>query len=100
VGWWQDNPQESVALALQRVFFGLQTSPWTVSTKELTRALGWDVYESFLHQDVHVRLLTGIHNGLCRCVQLWGDKTDNMIFLGLASPLASAGDDLRLSSRS
>jgi ubiquitin carboxyl-terminal hydrolase 7 len=45
---------ESVALALQRVFFRLQTSDRAVTTKELTKAFGWDVYETFLQQDVQV----------------------------------------------
>lgn len=47
-----------MALALQRVFFRLQTNDKPVTTKELTKAFGWDVYESFLQQDVQVRART------------------------------------------
>jgi ubiquitin carboxyl-terminal hydrolase 7 len=54
VAWVQDDQHNSVALALQRVFFRLQTSDKAVSTRELTKAFGWDVYESFLQQDVQV----------------------------------------------
>merc|ERR1712185_264321 len=42
----------SMALALQRVFWRLQTTDSEVSTKELTRAFGWDTAESFMQQDV------------------------------------------------
>ena len=46
---------DSVTLAMQRVFFRLQTSDKAVSTKELTRAFGWDSNETFQQQDVQVR---------------------------------------------
>ncbi|GAN10196.1 cysteine proteinase [Mucor ambiguus] len=47
-----DNPQESVALALQRLFFNLQFSSFAVSTTEITQSFGWDSHESFMQHDV------------------------------------------------
>ena len=49
-------PQEadSVALALQRVFFQLRTSHSSVGTKSLTRSFGWDALDSFTQHDVQV----------------------------------------------
>lgn len=43
---------ESVALALQRVFYLLQTSEQSVSTNELTKSFGWKGFDSFLQHDV------------------------------------------------
>lgn len=40
----------SVPLALQRVFYRLQTSERSVGTKELTKSFGWDAYDSFTQQ--------------------------------------------------
>ena len=40
----------SMALALQRVFYRLQTSDRSVGTKELTKSFGWDAYDSFTQQ--------------------------------------------------
>jgi ubiquitin carboxyl-terminal hydrolase 7 len=39
-----------LVLALQRVFFRLQTAAEAVSTKELTQAFGWDSSEAFMQQ--------------------------------------------------
>ncbi|KDQ18041.1 hypothetical protein BOTBODRAFT_29357 [Botryobasidium botryosum FD-172 SS1] len=47
-----DNPAESVALALQRVFYHLQTSDQSVGTQELTRSFGWKSLDSFMQHDV------------------------------------------------
>ncbi|KAF8654190.1 hypothetical protein AX16_003719 [Volvariella volvacea WC 439] len=47
-----DNPTESVALALQRVFYHLQTSDQPVGTTELTKSFGWKSLDSFLQHDV------------------------------------------------
>ncbi|KAF8149278.1 hypothetical protein K438DRAFT_450625 [Mycena galopus ATCC 62051] len=44
-----DIPTESVALALQRVFYHLQISDQPVGTTELTKSFGWT---SFLQRDV------------------------------------------------
>lgn len=43
---------DSVALALQRVFYLLQTSEHSVSTQELTKSFGWKGFDSFLQHDV------------------------------------------------
>ncbi|KAF7338349.1 Ubiquitin carboxyl-terminal hydrolase 21 [Mycena venus] len=47
-----DIPTESVALALQRVFYHLQTSDQPVGTTELTKSFGWKSLDSFLQHDV------------------------------------------------
>ncbi|KAH8833816.1 hypothetical protein DL96DRAFT_465037 [Flagelloscypha sp. PMI_526] len=47
-----DHPSESVSLALQRVFYHLQTSDRSVGTTELTRSFGWTSLDSFLQHDV------------------------------------------------
>lgn len=47
-----EDKGRSVALALQRVFFRLQTESKAVSTKELTGAFGWNIRESNVQQDV------------------------------------------------
>jgi ubiquitin carboxyl-terminal hydrolase 7 len=47
-----DVPSESVALALQRVFYNLQTSDQPVGTNELTRSFGWKSLDSFMQHDV------------------------------------------------
>jgi ubiquitin carboxyl-terminal hydrolase 7 len=41
------STQESVALALQRVFFHLQHSSKSVGTKQLTKSFGWDALDAF-----------------------------------------------------
>ncbi|KAL3121385.1 hypothetical protein niasHT_004969 [Heterodera trifolii] len=48
----EDNPESSVALAMQRVFFELQFSDSPVGTKKLTKSFGWDSIDSFLQHDV------------------------------------------------
>lgn len=47
-----DIPSDSVALALQRVFYLLQTSSQPVGTTELTKSFGWKSLDSFLQHDV------------------------------------------------
>ncbi|KAL7419595.1 ubiquitin-specific protease ubp15 [Cryptotrichosporon argae] len=48
----QDVPSESLALALQRVFYHLQTSNQPVGTTELTKSFGWKSLDSFMQHDV------------------------------------------------
>ncbi|TFY70399.1 hypothetical protein EVG20_g2597 [Dentipellis fragilis] len=48
----EEHPTESVALALQRVFYHLQTSDQPVGTTELTKSFGWKSLDSFLQHDV------------------------------------------------
>ena len=48
----ENDPPESVPLALQRAFYLLQTSEQPVSTTELTRSFGWTSLDSFLQHDV------------------------------------------------
>jgi ubiquitin carboxyl-terminal hydrolase 7 len=58
---------KSLALALQRVFVQLQTSPDPVSTTGLTQSFGWDSYESFVQHDAQEFervLLEGLENGM------------------------------------
>lgn len=46
------KPEESVPLALQRIFYQLQRSEDAVDTRELTKSFGWDNYEAFTQHDV------------------------------------------------
>ncbi len=41
-----------MALALQRVFYNLQTSSKAVTTTALTKSFGWDGVEAFVQHDV------------------------------------------------
>ncbi|KAJ1330401.1 hypothetical protein BSLG_009535 [Batrachochytrium salamandrivorans] len=47
-----DEPQKSVPLALQRLFYNMQFSDGSVSTTELTKSFGWDTTEAFYQHDV------------------------------------------------
>lgn len=47
-----EDPTKSVPLALQRVFYKLQTSETSVGTTELTKSFGWDTLDSFMQHDV------------------------------------------------
>lgn len=47
-----DVPSDSVALALQRAFYLMQTSDHPVGTTELTKSFGWKSLDSFLQHDV------------------------------------------------
>ncbi|PVF96522.1 cysteine proteinase [Serendipita vermifera] len=47
------TPTESITLALQRIFYRLQTSQKSVSTTELTKSFGWKITDSFKQQDVY-----------------------------------------------
>lgn len=49
----EDDSQNSVALAMQRVFYELQFSSEAVETKKLTNSFGWHTEDSFLQHDVH-----------------------------------------------
>uniref|UniRef100_K3WE28 Ubiquitin carboxyl-terminal hydrolase n=1 Tax=Globisporangium ultimum (strain ATCC 200006 / CBS 805.95 / DAOM BR144) TaxID=431595 RepID=K3WE28_GLOUD len=48
----KEDTNDSVSLALQRVFYRLQTQSKAVSTKELTRSFGWSQIDSFMQHDV------------------------------------------------
>ncbi|CAM9681125.1 unnamed protein product, partial [Phaeothamnion confervicola] len=48
----REDTVSGVALAMQRVFYRLQSSDRAVATKELTKSFGWDNYETFTQQDV------------------------------------------------
>uniref|UniRef100_M4B5H9 Ubiquitin carboxyl-terminal hydrolase n=1 Tax=Hyaloperonospora arabidopsidis (strain Emoy2) TaxID=559515 RepID=M4B5H9_HYAAE len=48
----QEDTNNSVSLALQRVFHRLQSQQKVVSTKELTRSFGWSAIDSFMQHDV------------------------------------------------
>ncbi|KAF9649112.1 cysteine proteinase [Thelephora ganbajun] len=47
-----EDPTESTSLALQRVFYRLQTSDKPVDTTELTKSFGWTSYDLSLQHDV------------------------------------------------
>ncbi|KAM0756443.1 cysteine proteinase [Meredithblackwellia eburnea MCA 4105] len=48
----EDDTIDTVPLALQRVFYHLQTSDQSVGTTELTKSFGWKGFDSFLQHDV------------------------------------------------
>lgn len=48
----EDDPDKSIPLALQRIFYKLQYSETSVSTKQLTKSFGWDTYDTFMQHDV------------------------------------------------
>jgi ubiquitin carboxyl-terminal hydrolase 7 len=47
-----DLPSKSIPLALQSLFYKVQYSDTSVSTKDLTKSFGWDTYDSFMQHDV------------------------------------------------
>lgn len=47
-----DVPSNSIPLALQSLFYKIQYSDTSVSTKDLTKSFGWDTYDSFMQHDV------------------------------------------------
>eukprot|EP01087_Luapelamoeba_hula_P007038 TRINITY_DN1712_c0_g1_i1.p1 TRINITY_DN1712_c0_g1~~TRINITY_DN1712_c0_g1_i1.p1 ORF type:complete len:614 (+),score=100.06 TRINITY_DN1712_c0_g1_i1:244-2085(+) len=47
-----DTPENSIPLALQRVFYRLQFDNDSSGTKELTAAFGWNKRQSYIQQDV------------------------------------------------
>lgn len=48
----EDMPSKNIPLALQSLFYKVQYSDSSVSTKDLTRSFGWDANESFMQHDV------------------------------------------------
>ncbi|GAA5992402.1 hypothetical protein JCM11641_002734 [Rhodosporidiobolus odoratus] len=48
----EEDTTDTVPLALQRVFYNLQTSEQSVGTTELTKSFGWKGFDSFLQHDV------------------------------------------------
>ncbi|DBA00497.1 TPA: hypothetical protein N0F65_002740 [Lagenidium giganteum] len=48
----KEDTNDSVTLALQRVFYRLQRQSKAVSTKELTRSFGWSQIDAFMQHDV------------------------------------------------
>ncbi|GAA6000863.1 ubiquitin-specific protease UBP15 [Rhodotorula paludigena] len=48
----EEDTTDTVPLALQRVFYNLQTSDSSVGTTELTKSFGWKGFDSFLQHDV------------------------------------------------
>lgn len=46
------SPTSSIPLALQRIFYKLQTNQSPPSTTEMTKSFGWDTAESFMQHDV------------------------------------------------
>ncbi|MEW5319855.1 MAG: hypothetical protein WDW38_010976 [Sanguina aurantia] len=47
-----EDPSKSLPLALQSVFYKLQYSKTSVSTKDLTKSFGWGTYDAFQQHDV------------------------------------------------
>ncbi|KAI8150412.1 cysteine proteinase [Fennellomyces sp. T-0311] len=47
-----DNPNASIALSLQRLFYNLQFNADPVGTTEVTRSFGWNSADAFMQHDV------------------------------------------------
>lgn len=47
-----DEPSKCIPLALQSLFYKLQYSKTSVSTKDLTKSFGWGTYDAFMQHDV------------------------------------------------
>ncbi|KAI8906938.1 hypothetical protein EDD86DRAFT_192638 [Gorgonomyces haynaldii] len=47
-----DDPNKSVSLALQRLFYNMQFQDQSVGTQELTKSFGWDTMDAFYQHDV------------------------------------------------
>lgn len=47
-----EDPENSIPLALQRIFYQLQHSDASVVTKQLTMSFGWDTADTFMQHDV------------------------------------------------
>ncbi|KAJ9515795.1 hypothetical protein QJQ45_008694 [Haematococcus lacustris] len=47
-----DEPSSNMPLALQSLFYKLQYSRTSVSTKDLTKSFGWGTYDAFMQHDV------------------------------------------------
>lgn len=47
-----DEPVNSLPLALQSLFYRLQYSRTPVSTKDLTKSFGWSTMDAFMQHDV------------------------------------------------
>ncbi|KAH7420842.1 hypothetical protein KP509_13G025300 [Ceratopteris richardii] len=47
-----DVPSNSIPLALQSLFYKIQYTDTSVSTKDLTKSFGWDTFDSFMQHDV------------------------------------------------
>jgi len=47
-----DEPANSLPLALQSLFYKLQYSRTPVSTKDLTKSFGWGTMDAFMQHDV------------------------------------------------
>lgn len=48
----KNDAKNNVALALQRLFYNLQTSETALNTVELTKSFGWDSGDSFIQNDI------------------------------------------------
>eukprot|EP00210_Caulerpa_lentillifera_P006772 g6471.t1 len=47
-----DDPEKSIPLALQSLFYKLQYQNSSVNTKDLTKSFGWGTYDAFLQHDI------------------------------------------------
>ncbi|KAK9458784.1 uncharacterized protein V1516DRAFT_681942 [Lipomyces oligophaga] len=77
-----DEPTSSVPLALQRVFYQLQTAQHPVGTLVLTRSFGWDTADAFTQHDVQefLRVLMDNLEGKMKGTKV--DKALNELFVG------------------
>jgi len=47
-----EDPEKSIPLALQKIFYKLQYGDACVNTKQLTKSFGWGEYDTFMQHDV------------------------------------------------
>ncbi|MCP9265880.1 hypothetical protein DINM_021284 [Dirofilaria immitis] len=90
-----DDPETSVALAMQRVFYELQNSDKPVGTKKLTKSFGWDSVESFHQHDVQELcrvLLDNLENKMSGTKLNIKGKANGMFLMYLGLVLESFSD--------
>lgn len=71
-----EDSQRSIPLALQRVFYELQSAEGAVGTRALTRAFGWDTYEAFMQHDAQEMIRVLIDKLECK---MKGTKVENNV---------------------
>ncbi|KAG2227462.1 hypothetical protein INT45_007487 [Circinella minor] len=81
----QDGPTESTALAIQRLFYNLQSSDTSVDTIEVTMSFGWNTSDAFMQHDntpadgAIKKLFKGRMKSYIKCinVQLESSRTED-----------------------
>ena len=102
------SPNDSIPLALQRLFFRLESGISPVETTELTASFGWSEHDSFVQHDIHelTRILLDnleskmkAHGQKNAVVELFAGVLDNFFVVEEANHRASTKEayyDLQL----